>query len=150
MFCRNCGNELHDEAYVCVKCGQLVQDYQKSKKEKEQNPYSMISVCGAPLSVFFLIAFATGCLTLILAIIAVAFAQVRAPYYDASWYYFTPFVGCAIASSISSLVCMGMGTTQFILGFKKGGVIKLLVIANFIFSLAMAILGVAMLACIDT
>ena len=36
MFCRNCGNELHDEAYVCVKCGQLVQDYQKSKKKKNK------------------------------------------------------------------------------------------------------------------
>ena len=21
MFCRNCGNEMHDEAVVCVKCG---------------------------------------------------------------------------------------------------------------------------------
>ncbi len=31
MFCRNCGGEIPDNAYVCMHCGVAVQDSQKSK-----------------------------------------------------------------------------------------------------------------------
>lgn len=148
MFCRNCGNELHENAYVCVKCGQLVPNYKKPKKEQgieNLTGYFMTTVCGTSLLTFFLLSFAAGCLTLMLAILSVAFGEISTGYYN-SWHYFYPLDGCAIFSFIFSLICIGSGITQFILGLKRGGVLKLIVIANFIFSIAMAFLGFGMLA----
>ena len=33
MFCKNCGNEVNDEAIVCTKCGCPISSYQAPKKE---------------------------------------------------------------------------------------------------------------------
>lgn len=34
MFCRNCGNEVNENAAVCLKCGAAIQDIKKRPKSK--------------------------------------------------------------------------------------------------------------------
>lgn len=31
QYCRNCGNEVKEEAYVCIKCGALLDETKKNK-----------------------------------------------------------------------------------------------------------------------
>ena len=113
----------------------------------------MMSVCGGPLVTFFLIAFAAGCLTLMLSIISIVAGDVTvlcSDYYGhkACSGYTTPFFTTAVTSLISGLACFGMGVAQFILGLKKGGLLKLLIIANFMFCTAMLIIGISTLVAV--
>ena len=36
-YCSNCGNELLDEAVVCVKCGSLTENYEKTEEKEESS-----------------------------------------------------------------------------------------------------------------
>lgn len=45
MYCRNCGNKIDENAYVCVNCGVLVNNVPKKKnKKKNSNASGIISI----------------------------------------------------------------------------------------------------------
>lgn len=58
MYCRNCGNKLDDNAYVCVKCGILVDRNDNvpsrsisKEKKKDTNVTGILSIVFSSLSV---------------------------------------------------------------------------------------------------
>ena len=61
MYCRNCGNKLDDNAYMCVKCGVLVNNNNinnsipsrvyREKKKENGNATGIISIIFSSLSV---------------------------------------------------------------------------------------------------
>ena len=61
MYCRNCGNKLDDNAYVCVKCGVLVNAKSNviptrtaRKKDKEDsNATGILSIIFSSLAVLY-------------------------------------------------------------------------------------------------
>lgn len=57
MYCRNCGNEVDKNAYVCVNCGVILQNNNNNVKRKVVNNNSIvtgiISIVFASISLFF-------------------------------------------------------------------------------------------------
>ena len=49
MYCTYCGNEMPDDAVMCVKCGKLTPEYEASlKKESASCPAESIPVVSEP------------------------------------------------------------------------------------------------------
>ena len=47
MFCQNCGNELHEQAIICPKCGMpTLNYYQQSKCTSEINGFAIAGADG--------------------------------------------------------------------------------------------------------
>ena len=43
MFCKNCGAEVSDKAYVCIKCGtKLINESNKSSDSEPETPVALI------------------------------------------------------------------------------------------------------------
>lgn len=42
MYCKNCGREIDDKAYVCVHCGVLVGERQTAKPQSEGNALAIV------------------------------------------------------------------------------------------------------------
>lgn len=58
MYCRNCGNKLNENAYVCLKCGVLVDNnsviptrMSKEKKKNDSNVTGILSIIFSSLAV---------------------------------------------------------------------------------------------------
>ena len=156
MFCPHCGNELADEAYICVNCGRWVYDVKKAKAGKKETGWEAATDCDSQLTGFFLLAFAIACLTLIFAFFAVSSGEVRVysdlfydVYYDSYYIIDSPRLECnyemAVVSIISGLVALGIGLTQLILGSKTTGALKLLILINFIFCIMACIVGICVM-----
>ena len=53
MYCRNCGKEISDQAYVCPNCGVLVQSTTNSQKQRVEESDNESKVGWGILSFFF-------------------------------------------------------------------------------------------------
>ena len=59
MYCRNCGNKLNENAYVCLKCGVLVDNntsviptrMSREKKKNDSNVTGILSIIFSSLAV---------------------------------------------------------------------------------------------------
>lgn len=58
MYCRNCGNKLNENSYVCLKCGVLVDNnsviptrMSKEKKKNDSNVTGILSIIFSSLAV---------------------------------------------------------------------------------------------------
>ena len=58
MYCRNCGNKLNENAYVCLKCGVLVDNnsviptrMSREKKKNDSNITGILSIIFSSLAV---------------------------------------------------------------------------------------------------
>ena len=57
MYCQNCGNEIHDEAVVCIHCGAPTQNGQtQSQQKRTVAKTNGIAIAGFILSFFVAIA----------------------------------------------------------------------------------------------
>lgn len=57
MYCQNCGNEIHDEAVVCIHCGAPTQNGQtQSQQKRTAAKTNGIAIAGFILSFFVAIA----------------------------------------------------------------------------------------------
>lgn len=137
MFCSHCGSELADGAYICVKCGRLVNNNQKESKANRLVDADDAMGCDKRLTVFFIITFVMSCLMLILVMLSVIFAE-----FDKYYKIIDVFYPTAMISFLHSPVCLGIGIAQLVIGRKTTGMLKLLVVANFIFCMSMVVLGV--------
>lgn len=50
MYCVHCGNEIDDKAFVCVKCGRLVNERQELRRESDD---SSLKLAAGILGLFF-------------------------------------------------------------------------------------------------
>ena len=50
-FCRNCGQEVNENAYVCIHCGVLIQNI-PVVKEKEPNDGTTLGIIGLCFALF--------------------------------------------------------------------------------------------------
>ena len=62
MYCRNCGNKLNENSYVCLKCGVLVDNnsviptrMSKEKKKNDSNVTGILSIIFSSLAVLDII-----------------------------------------------------------------------------------------------
>ncbi len=69
MFCRNCGKELCDEAFVCPQCGVLVKENITKQKEKAVVESNKDKI-GLINDIFLIVSFGLACLALLFCFIA--------------------------------------------------------------------------------
>ena len=105
MFCKICGNELNENAVVCVKCGCAVEQEKKVEKVAEKS----VSV-GGTTTAYKVLDFVTK----VLVVLAVTlFMASRITY---QWEnYLSYLVVCFIFATMA----YGTGLATFIIGFKK-------------------------------
>jgi len=54
MFCKNCGNEIANEAAICVKCGVATDNFKESSKKSSSKGLIVAGyACGAISLLFF-------------------------------------------------------------------------------------------------
>lgn len=61
MYCKNCGKEIDDHAYVCLNCGALVNEEQRKVKTKSNGMAIAGFVCSFFLPILGLIFGGIGC-----------------------------------------------------------------------------------------
>ena len=61
MYCKNCGKEIDDHAYVCLNCGALVNEEQQKSKQKSNGMAIAGFVCSFFLPVLGLVFGGIGC-----------------------------------------------------------------------------------------
>ena len=144
MFCKNCGKEVADNAYVCTNCGCLVQESVETKRTQtvileanQKQPSKKVTLL---LKLFLILSISFAMLGLACYALAVA-----DPYYWISssghYMYICPnFEWCTFA--LCSSVChLGLAVPSFIFGIKekKEQGLKLISILNFVGSIIMFI-----------
>ena len=70
-FCSNCGNEVHENAVVCIKCGCAIPQMDASKQHMTQNKKSVLDVISQRIQINGIIWLAVGALQIILGILDV-------------------------------------------------------------------------------
>ena len=157
MFCRNCGKELPENAYVCIGCGCLAESkpVQPTRKIENRNNFENItekkSKNGLLLKIFLMVSFALACLALGALIMSVFFGQVEIRgiyrrmsygeiYYNYGNIYFE--ISWIILSYIFAFISMGSGIFVLILGLREKEELKLIAILDFILSVSMFIITV--------
>lgn len=124
MFCRNCGKELPENAYVCIGCGCLAErkSTQPTKKIEIENVTENKSKDGLLFRIFLMVSFTSACLAIgTLTITGVCgLLGIILPY-------------------MFAFVSVGFGIFVLILGLRQKEPLKLISILNFIFSVSMVI-----------
>lgn len=141
MFCRNCGNELCDEAYVCPKCGCLANG-NESKAKTSVNIAGVANDVGDKkellAEILMWVAFGLIGLSFIFAMISLADMYI----YVGSSHVYMSLSATAIPSFIVAILALGASITAFIFGLKstdRG--LKMMTTLCFIFSVTMQILS---------
>ena len=65
-FCSNCGNEVHENAVVCIKCGCAIPQMDASKQYMAQNKKSVLDVISQRIQINGIIWLAVGAFQIIL------------------------------------------------------------------------------------
>ena len=121
MFCRNCGKELCEKAYVCPACGVLVGQKPTVKTEEklvekvqEEITIGELSKKTKLAKLFGILSFCCICVTFLFVFIGIADSYVIGSYY----YFFIASWGIT-TGWIVSWVALGLGITAFIFGLKQ-------------------------------
>lgn len=155
MFCRNCGKELCEQAYVCPDCGCLVSNVTKAKEEtsviaRVRDEMEKKSL----LKIFLMISFAFLCAALMFAFFAVVDlgmdinvdAHYSYSYKDIYAYAYgytflrTEYV---IPACILTLLALGTGIVSFVFGLKEETKESMKLISIFNFMLCVAMTGIS-------
>lgn len=146
MFCRNCGKELCDKAFVCTECGCLVEGQPPKVKRSIRVGGDETVKEMRLLNLFLIVSFSCLMLALIIVLFTIYTSCLEATYHS--------FLEIFVAETkllwrafFLSLVALGTGITAFVISLKKkvSEASHLITIMNFIFSLAMVGLTIAML-----
>ncbi|MBQ7949247.1 MAG: hypothetical protein IJ284_05740 [Clostridia bacterium] len=132
MFCKNCGKELCEQAYVCPDCGCLVGNVAKAREKTSiiQNENEKNGL----LKIFLMISFACLC-------VAFMFAFFWMDAWEDAY---------VILTSSLSFLALGAGIISFVFGLRKETQesMKLISIFNFMACVAMTGVGIYILCCI--
>ena len=137
MFCKNCGNELCDEAYVCPKCGRLVEGKEVEKNsvvnESEKNKEKLVKI-------FLTIAFTLMSFAFFFIILGLAGMEVEI--YEDAYGYVELLVnindGNGVIAFTNASIALGFGIAAFVMGLKRSDkMLKWISILGFIASLTM-------------
>lgn len=145
MFCKNCGKEVADGAFVCTGCGCLVDETHHNKvvlEERKKAPSNKITVL---LKVFLIISISCALLSMACFAIAVALSSGWlygssnvSVYLNADWCVFT---------FCCSLCHLGTAIPAFIFGLKEKQEqgLKFIALMNFIASIIAFITSILIL-----
>lgn len=108
MFCRICGNELHEQAIVCPKCGCAVDNIKPIKKQGKETT----STISGAVKVLNYITVVLICAALTCFALSIVMAR--------NWTYRWHLdYGTLLAFFIVSIASFGTALSTFILSFKK-------------------------------
>ena len=108
MFCRICGNELHEQAIVCPKCGCAVDNIKPIKKQGKETT----STISGAVKVLNYITVVLICAALTCFALSIVMAR--------NWTYrWRLNYGTLLAFFIVSIASFGTALSTFILSFKK-------------------------------
>ena len=139
MFCKNCGKEVAENAYVCTGCGCLVDKASPTKtsivEEMEKQPANKITLL---LKIFLIISIT--CAALGFACTAIACAASEGWGYSSSnhfYVYVYPNFGWSLFAFCYSFFYLGTAIPAFIFGLKekKEQSLKFISLMNFIISI---------------
>ena len=144
MFCKICGNELHEKAVACPKCGCAVETTTITKKTQEGCNNENQSKA---FTIFNYITIGLICLALTCFALSIAGSGVYIyeSYYD---YYATFYLedDALLSSFIISLWALGFSIAGFVLGFKKDNSSKRF-ISDVLFIVALCVFFVSTYSC---
>lgn len=156
MFCKYCGKEVDEQAYVCTGCGCLIertpQKKQENKKPTGQEDLETVSQKSKIqlwLKILIIIAFSCIGVALIFDFSAIADAHIYVSSYSSSVYFYPGYSSFAIYGFIYGILSLCAGTTAFILALikeKEFTKLKLLSIISFIMATAVFVVGVVYVA----
>ena len=151
MFCKNCGHELNDGAYVCTNCGCLANGG-TDEVVPTVTQSNAVDKKELLLKIFLLIAFGLSCVVFLFLMLAVAnmeiFVEVDmdySSYFD--YYYFTESVtkwlgDTAVIGFIVAFPTLGAGITAFVLGLKNSDkMLKLMSILCLMLTVTMSVVA---------
>ncbi|MBO5889631.1 MAG: hypothetical protein J6Q58_05805 [Clostridia bacterium] len=140
MFCKICGNELHEKAVACPKCGCAVETTVITKKPQESCYNENQS------KAFIIFNYITiGLICLALMCFALSMADSGVSIYDSYYDYYATFYleeDWLSTSFIVSLLALGSSITAFVLGFKKDNANKRF-LSDVLFIVALCVFFVA-------
>ena len=138
MFCRNCGHELNDGAYVCTNCGCLANGNEPKVKVSAESANSAESKKELLAKIFMWVAFGLISLSFIFVMLSIADM-----YIYVSNYYVSMYLGAtAIPAFIIAIFALGTGITAFVLGLKSTDkALKMMTTLCFIVSVTMQLLS---------
>ena len=139
MFCKNCGKEVADGAYVCTGCGCLVQDTKNNVllEETKKAPSAKITLL---LKIFLMISISCAVLGIACYAIAVALAEGYVYIGSYSSYGYAsvyPNFGWCLFALCYSFCHLGTAIPAFIFGLKEKQEqgLKFISLLNFIASI---------------
>ena len=146
MFCKNCGKEVADNAYVFTNCGCLVQENVETNKTQsviletnQKQPSKKVTLL---LKLFLILSISFAMLGLACYAIAVAdpYGSLHTYTYSYSLYIHPNSEWCTLAV-LCSICHLGLAVPSFIFGIKekKEQGLKLISILNFVGSIIMFI-----------
>lgn len=152
MFCKNCGKELCEQAFVCPDCGCLTNNTTEKSTPATGKANDPIDKKGV-LKILTMISFGCFCLAFIFAFIALTDPHIKAgglsyqTYVYAYVYFYAIYV---IPTFVLGLCSFGTGLTGFIMGLKKeiDDTTKLMCVFNFMLSVAIVGVSIALMASI--
>ena len=139
MFCKNCGNELSDNAYVCTKCGCLVNE------ENSETQSTTITESGNKnndkksllVRIFLIITIGFIFAALTCDLLAVAAMDIYVTDYYIDLYINSTWAAMAF---IDGLLALGFGIATFVLGVKNTDkILKMMSIICFVVSIIMQV-----------
>jgi len=123
MFCRNCGKELCEKAYVCPACGVLVgqKPVVKTEEKAVEKELEEIAIGKTPketklAKLFGILSFCCICVTFLFVFIGIADSYI---YIIGSYKYFLVASWGITTGWIVSWVALGFGITAFVFGLKQ-------------------------------
>ena len=135
MFCKYCGKEVPENAYVCLGCGCVVDNKAVGKNrnggvfETEGNPKNSLL-----FKLFLIISFS-------MALVGLGMSLLSFAYFDGylssikTYIYIYPNYVFSLLSLIFGAVGMGLGIVTFVFGLKEKEGFKMIAILNFCFTL---------------
>ena len=147
MFCKYCGKETPENAYVCLGCGCVVDNKAVGKNrnagvfETEENPKNSLL-----FKLFLIISFSMTLVGLGMCLLSFAYLDVSvsvsqslySSYHYADEYVYPNYV-FSLLSLIFGAVGMGLGIVTFVFGLKEKERFKMIAILNFCFTLILFI-----------
>ena len=142
MFCRNCGNKLCDEAYVCPNCGVLAAGEKLIPKEGVVDEKKE-----ATLRTLLILVFGLFCVTFLFVILTIIGIEVEVRYYKQIYEVYIDFNwGCLIFAFVISIIDLILGIIALVLGLKiPNKALKLMSIFCFMLSLTMLVITIAVM-----
>lgn len=138
MFCRNCGHELNDGAYVCTNCGCLANGNEPKVTVSAESANSAESKKELLAKIFMWVSFGLISLSFIFVMLSIADMYIYVGNYSVSMY----LGDTAIPAFIIAIFGLGAGITAFVFGLKSTDkVLKMMTTLCFIVSVTMQLLS---------